>query len=96
MESVGINDARSVRRTINTIRRRLGCTQSVITLNQEFYGHLNGTSNGEYDLNGYKIPQEIERISRGQIVVNNNNDHVLSNLNESIKEWIDERIGTLR
>ncbi len=96
MESVGINDARSVRRTINTIRRRLGCTQSVITLNQEFYGHLNGTSNGEYDLNGYKIPQEIERISRGRIVVNNNNDHVLSNLNESINEWIDERIGTLR
>jgi len=97
MESVGINDARSVRRTINTIRRRLGCTQSVITLNQEFYGHLNGTSNGEYDLNGYKIPLEIERISQGQTIIKNNiHDYVLANLDESIKQWIEERIETLR
>jgi len=96
MESVGINDARSVRRTINTIRRRLGSTQSVVTLNQEFYGHLNGTSNQQYDLNGYKIPQEIERISQGQTIVNNNNDHVLRNLDESIKQWIEERIETLQ
>jgi len=96
MTQCGINDARSVRRTINTIRRRLGSTQSVVTLNQEFYGHLNGTSNQQYDLNGYKIPQEIERISQGEIIVNNNNDHVLRNLNESIKEWIENRIETLR
>mgnify|MGYP000554292672 CR=1 FL=1 len=70
MNHCNINDARSVRRTINTIRRKLGSTQSVTTLNQEFYGHLNGSSNGLYDLNGYIIPLEIERISQGSIQLN--------------------------
>ena len=91
MTQCGINDARSVRRTINTIRRRIGCTQCVITLNQEFYGHLNGSSNGMYDLNGYKIPTEIERVSNGTIQLNNNNDCIWSNIREDLKTWFENR-----
>ena len=95
MTQCGINDARSVRRTINTIRRKIGCTQCVITLNQEFYGHLNGTSNQQYDLNGYKIPQEIERISQGTIQLNDNDDCVWSNLRQDLKQWFHDRITRL-
>ena len=94
MSQCDINDARSVRRTINTIRRRIGCTQSVITLNQEFYGHLNGSSNGLYDLNGYKIPMEIERISQGSIQLNNNDDCVWSNIRQDLKTWFENRFTT--
>ena len=94
MESVGINDARSVRRTINTIRRKVGCTQCVITLNQEFYGHLNGSSNGMYDLNGYKIPTEIERVSNGTMQLNNNSDCIYSNITDELKDYLDNRFTT--
>jgi protein-arginine kinase activator protein McsA len=94
MSQCGINDARSVRRTINTIRRKVGCTQCVVTLNQEFYGHLNGSSNGQYDLNGYKIPQEIERISNGTIQLNNNNDCIWSNIRDDLKTWLQNRFTT--
>ena len=96
METVGINDARSVRRTINTIRRKLGDCSLVICLNQEYYGHLNGTSNGAYDLNGYKIPLEVEKESQGEIVINNNADsHPFTNLAESLKTWFNNRISRL-
>ena len=95
MTQCGINDARSVRRTINTIRRKLGSTQSVITLNQEYYGHLNGTSNQQYDLNGYKIPQQIERISQGSIQLNDNDDCIWSNLRQDLKQWFHDRITRL-
>ena len=96
METVGINDARSVRRTINTIRRKLGDCSLVICLNQEYYGHLNGTSNGLYDLNGYKIPLEVEKESQGEIVINNNADsHPFTNLAESLKTWFNNRISRL-
>ena len=91
MSQCGINDARSVRRTINTIRRKVGCTQCVITLNQEFYGHLNGSSNGMYDLNGYKIPTEIERVSNGTMQLNNNSDCIWSNVRDNLKEWLQNR-----
>jgi hypothetical protein len=94
MSQCGINDARSVRRTINTIRRKIGCTQCVVTLNQEFYGHLNGSSNGQYDLNGYKIPNEIQRISNGTIQLNNNNDCIWSNIREDLKTWLQNRFTT--
>ena len=96
MTQCGINDARSVRRTINTIRRKLGSTQSVITLNQEYYGHLNGTSNQQYDLNGYKIPQQIERISQGSIQLNDNDDCIWSNLRQDLKQWFHNRITRLQ
>ena len=96
MDTVGINDARSVRRTINTIRRKLGDCSLVICLNQEYYGHLNGTSNGAYDLNGYKIPLEVEKESQGEIVINNNADsHPFTNLAESLKTWFNNRISRL-
>jgi len=95
MNHCNINDARSVRRTINTIRRKLGSTQSVTTLNQEFYGHLNGSSNGLYDLNGYIIPLEIERISQGSIQLNDSNDCIWSNLREDLKTWFQNRVTRL-
>ena len=96
MDTVGINDARSVRRTINTIRRKLGDCSLVICLTQEYYGHLNGTSNGLYDLNGYKIPKQVERESQGEVVIDNNADsHVFSNLAESLKTWFNNRISSL-
>ena len=94
MTQCGINDARSVRRTINTIRRKIGCTQCVITLNQEFYGHLNGSSNGMYDLNGYKIPTEIERVSNGTMQLNNNSDCIYSNITDELKDYLDNRFTT--
>jgi len=96
MNHCNINDARSVRRTINTIRRKLGSTQSVTTLNQEFYGHLNGSSNGQYDLNGYIIPLEIERISQGSIQLNDSDDCVWSNMRQELKTWFDNRMTRLR
>lgn len=94
MSQCGINDARSVRRTINTIRRKIGCTQCVITLNQEFYGHLNGSSNGMYDLNGYKIPTEIERVSNGTIQLNNNSDCIWSNVRDELRQYLENRFTT--
>ena len=67
MTECNIDDARSVRRTINTLRCRLGSPKAVVTLNQEFYGYRNGESNGLYDLNGYKIPTHVDVRSQGAV-----------------------------
>ena len=97
MTECNIEDARSVRRTINTLRTRLGSPKAVICQTQEFYGHRNGESNGLYDLNGYKIPGHVEVRSQGEKVVDYSSpDSPYKNLRESLKIYFNNRIETLR
>ena len=44
-----------------------------------------------YDLNGYKIPTEIERVSNGTMQLNNNSDCIWSNVRDQLKEWLQNR-----
>ena len=44
-----------------------------------------------YDLNGYKIPTEIERVSNGTIQLNNNSDCIWSNVTDELKEYLENR-----
>ena len=66
MDSVGINDARSVRRTINTIRRKLGdCSFGYLFNSRILFVQLNFLQSNINVLNGYKIPKQVEKeISR--------------------------------
>ena len=97
MTECNIEDARSVRRTINTLRTRLGSPKAVTCLTQEFYGYRNGESNGLYDLNGYKIPTHVDVRSQGETVIDYDVDsHLFADLDESVKQYMINRIETLR
>ena len=98
MSYCGIEDARSVRRTVNTIKKRYKTQKAVICYTQHSYGHANGDSNGLHDLNGYKINDgdSLTRMSQGSISTDYNvQDDIYLNISESLKNYFDQRIMTL-
>lgn len=55
--------AQTIRARVSEMRREHG-EQAVICNTQQSYGHSYGDSNGEHDLNGYRVPLEIEQRQR--------------------------------
>jgi len=70
MNASNIQSAQRIRVMFSEWRNQLANTfgQNVIeTLTQQHYGHRYTTSNGRYDLNGYRIPKEIQGNNNGYI-----------------------------
>ena len=98
MQYCNIEDARSVRRTVNTIKSKYRTQKAVICNTQHSYGHSNGDSNGLHDLNGYKINhgESLQRVSLGSIQTDYLiNDDPYCNIGESLINYFDSRIMTL-
>jgi len=92
MNHCNIDNARSVRRTISTIRSKF-THHSVECLTQQFYNHRYGTSNDEHDLNGYKIPSHIDVAITSNSIDESVGDHFLIGLLSEFKNYILERIN---
>jgi len=70
MNASNIQSAQRIRVMFSEWRSQLSNSfgQNVIeTLTQQHYGHRYTTSNGRYDLNGYRIPKEIQGNNSGYI-----------------------------
>jgi len=70
MNASNIQSAQRIRVMFSEWRSQLSNSfgQNVIeTLTQQHYGHRYTTSNGRYDLNGYRIPKEIQGNNNGYI-----------------------------
>ena len=70
MTHANINSAQRIRVMFSEWRSQLSNSfgQNVIeTLTQQHFGHRYTTSNGRYDLNGYRIPKEIQGNNSGYI-----------------------------
>ena len=70
MTHANINSAQRIRVLMSEWRSQLASNfgQNVIeTLTQQHFGHRYSTSNGQHDLNGYRIPTEIQGNGSGYI-----------------------------
>jgi hypothetical protein len=70
MNASNIRSAQRIRVMFSEWRTQLANTfgQNVIeTLTQQHYGHRYSTSNGQHDLNGYRIPKEIQGNGNGYV-----------------------------
>ena len=70
MTHANINSAQRIRVMMSEWRSQLASNfgQNVIeTLTQQHFGHRYSTSNGQHDLNGYRIPTEIQGNGSGYI-----------------------------
>ena len=70
MNASNIQSAQRIRVMFSEWRTQLSNTfgQNVIeTLTQQHYGHRYSTSNGQHDLNGYRIPKEIQGNGNGYV-----------------------------
>jgi len=92
MNHCNIDNAKSVRRTISTIRSKF-THHSVECLTQQFYNHRYGTSNDQHDLNGYKIPSHIDVAITSNSIDESVEDHFLIGLLSEFKNYILERIN---
>ena len=86
--------AQTVRARISEMRRDHG-DQTVICHTQQAFGHSYGASNGEYDLNGYMVPETIERRQRdnGGLLPENTRgvSSIWAGLNDMTFEYFNER-----
>tara|TARA_R100000315_G_C5227922_1_gene138942 strand:+ start:583 stop:1746 length:1164 start_codon:yes stop_codon:yes gene_type:complete len=62
MQEVGLNTPNSVRARANEIRRILGSQQACTNIPQQEFNNQYGSSNGLYDLGGYRIPETYTKI----------------------------------
>jgi len=92
MSHCNISNVKSVKRTISTMRARFG-HNAIETLNQQHYNHRYGTSNGEYDLLGYKILNHIDVAITSSSIDENVEDHFLVGLEDQYKSYILNRIN---
>jgi hypothetical protein len=70
MNASNIQSAQRIRVMMSEWRSQLSNNfgQNVIeTLTQQHFGHRYSTSNGQHDLNGYRIPTEIQGNGSGYI-----------------------------
>ena len=99
LQECNINDARSIRRTVNTIKARYRTQKAVICNTQHSYGYANGSSNEQYDLNGYKINDgaTLTRMSNGNISTDYSvTDSVYADVSSDLQTYFENRIETLR
>ena len=92
MSHCNIDNAKSVRRTISTIRSKFG-HNAIETLNQQHYNHRYGTSNDEHDLNGYRINISIDVAITSNSIDDTVEDHFLVGLEDQYKSYILNRIN---
>ena len=86
--------AETVRARVSEMRRQHG-DDLIICHTQQAYGHRYGTSGGAHDLNGYMVPQSIERQPRGQVGLLPENQRGISTiwagLNDQTFEYFNRR-----
>ena len=92
MAHCNISNVKSVKRTISTMRSRFG-HNAIETLNQQHYNHRYGTSNGEYDLLGYKILTHIDVAITSSSIDESIEDHFLVGLEDQYKSYLLNRIA---
>ena len=92
MSHCNIDNAKSVRRTISTIRSKFG-HNAIETLNQQHYNHRYGTSNDEHDLNGYRINISIDVAITSNSIDDTVEDHFLVGLEDQYKSYLLNRIA---
>ena len=92
MNHCNIDNAKSVRRTISTIRSKF-THHSVECLTQQFYNHRYGSSNDQHDLNGYKIPSHIDVAITSNSIDESVEDHFLVGLEDQYKSYLLNRIA---
>ena len=92
MSHCNIDNAKSVRRTISTIRSKFG-HNAIETLNQQHYNHRYGTSNDEHDLNGYRINISIDVAITSNSIDESVEDHFLVGLEDQYKSYLLNRIA---
>ena len=92
MAHCNISNVKSVKRTISTMRARFG-HNAIETLNQQHYNHRYGTSNGEYDLLGYKILTHIDVAITSSSIDESIEDHFLVGLEDQYKSYLLNRIA---
>jgi len=92
MSHCNIDNAKSVRRTISTIRSKFG-HNAIETLNQQHYNHRYGTSNDEHDLNGYRINISIDVAITSNSIDDTVEDHFLVGLEDQYKSYLLNRIN---
>jgi len=92
MSHCNIDNAKSVRRTISTIRSKFG-HNAIETLNQQHYNHRYGTSNDEHDLNGYRINISIDVAITSNSIDESIEDHFLVGLEDQYKSYLLNRIA---
>ena len=92
MSHCNIDNAKSVRRTISTIRSKFG-HNAIETLNQQHYNHRYGTSNDEHDLNGYRINISIDVAITSNSIDETVEDHFLVGLEDQYKSYLLNRIN---
>ena len=92
MSHCNIDNAKSVRRTISTIRSKFG-HNAIETLNQQHYNHRYGTSNDEHDLNGYRINISIDVAITSNSIDESVEDHFLVGLEDQYKSYLLNRIN---
>ena len=91
MAHCNISNVKSVKRTISTMRSRFG-HNAIETLNQQHYNHRYGTSNGEYDLLGYKILSHVDVSITSNSIDESVEDHFLVGLEDQYKTYLLNRI----
>ena len=99
MLECNINNRNSIARTVNTIKKKYRTQKAVHCITQHSYGYDNGSSQGNYDLCGYKINhgESLNRMSLGSIRTDYNiDDHIYCGISEELKEYCRNRIVTLR
>ena len=92
MNHCNIDNAKSVRRTISTIRSKFG-HNAIETLNQQHYNHRYGTSNDQHDLNGYRINISIDVAITSNSIDDTVEDHFLVGLEDQYKSYLLNRIA---
>ena len=95
MNASNIRSAQRIRVMFSEWRSQLANTfgQNVIeTLTQQHYGHRYSTSNGQHDLNGYRIPREIQGNGNGYVFNGAGDPSILAGMNQELLNATNQRI----
>ena len=98
MNASNIQSAQRIRVMFSEWRNQLANTfgQNVIeTLTQQHYGHRYSTSNGQHDLNGYRIPKEIQGNNNGYIFNGAGDAGILAGMTQDLLNATNARIAQI-
>ena len=98
MNASNIQSAQRIRVMFSEWRTQLSNTfgQNVIeTLTQQHYGHRYSTSNGQHDLNGYRIPKEIQGNGNGYVFNGAGDAGILAGMTQDLLNATNARIAQI-
>jgi len=98
MNASNIQSAQRIRVMFSEWRTQLSNTfgQNVIeTLTQQHYGHRYSTSNGQHDLNGYRIPKEIQGNGNGYVFNGAGDPSILAGMTQDLLNATNARIAQI-